>query len=187
MNKIYSLFVIILLLYISFFVGQYIYKIGKIDKEILLAKEEITQRDLSKEVSRVAVFKTSPNALLIFKTEYLKCGHILNEYMNIQEKHVNLTKEEFQEQYLDWQVIHFSEKEIVLLKKVDESCKQHYILKERNGHIAIYYIDEEGDIILRETTAIATKYLTELDIKKLKSGIRVNGLEELNSKLEDFE
>lgn len=193
MRKLYMVCFIILLLIISFFVGQYIYKISKIDDNLLaLVNDECTEFGEQYESELQAATandntKISPNAVIIFKTEYNKCGHTLNKYENAPEDIVNLTKKEFEEKYKDWEVVGFTEKEVVLKEKLDESCKQHYIIREKDGNLAVYVIDEENDEILKETTSISTEYLTDVDLAKLKEGIKVNGLEELNSKLEDFE
>lgn len=193
MRKLYIVLFTLLLLIVSFFVGQYIYKISRIDANLLAkAQEEYAalQEEYEAKLKAAAAndnTKISPNAVLIFKTEYNKCGHILNKYQNASESEVNLTKEQLQEKYKDWEIVGFAEKEVVLLQKIGENCNQHYVIREKDGNLAIYVIDEYNDEILKETTNISTEYLTQLDLLKLKDGIRVNGLEELNAKLEDFE
>ena len=62
-----------------------------------------------------------------------------------------------------------------------------YIIREKNGYIAIYQVNEEGKELLREITQISTNYLPEIDKKKLKDGIKAIGREELNSIIEDYE
>lgn len=193
MKKVYVVFVTIVLLIISFFVGQYIYKISKIDDNLLAkAREEyaVLQEKYETELQAAAAndnTRISPNAVLIFKTEYNKCGHILNKYQNASQNEVNLNKKQLQEKYKNWEIIGFTEKEVVLLQKVEESCNQHYVIREKDGNLAVYIIDENNNESLEEITNISTEYLTQLDLLKLEDGIRVNGLEELNAKLEDFE
>ena len=64
---------------------------------------------------------------------------------------------------------------------------KHYILREKDGFINIYYINENEEEILYRVTDISTSYLGEEDIKELKEGIEVKGLQNLNQLLEDFE
>ena len=64
---------------------------------------------------------------------------------------------------------------------------KHYILREKDGFINIYYINEDEEEILYKVTDISTTYLGEEDIKELKEGIEVTGLQNLNQLLEDFE
>ena len=61
------------------------------------------------------------------------------------------------------------------------------MIKENNGYIAIYYLDEQGNETLKETTSIVMQYLPETDIERLKQGIHVVGDEQLNATLEDYE
>lgn len=64
---------------------------------------------------------------------------------------------------------------------------RHYILREKEGLINVYYINENKEEILYRVTDISTKYLGEDDIKELKDGIEVVGVQQLNQLLEDFE
>ena len=189
MRKLYIVFFTIILLIISFFVGQYIYKISRIDDNLLAQYTEMHNQyeQIYKPTATTDNTKISPNANIIFKTTYEGCGHTLNKYETASENDVNLTKEEFQKLYKTWEITDFSEKQVVLLQKKTGSCNQHYVIREKDGNLAVYIIGDNNEEKLKEETNISTMYLTEVDLLKLEEGIRVNGLEELNSKLEDFE
>lgn len=62
-----------------------------------------------------------------------------------------------------------------------------YIVKEKDGLVNVYYINEKKEEILYRATDISVKYLGEGDIENLKKGIVVIGIQELNKLLEDFE
>ena len=62
-----------------------------------------------------------------------------------------------------------------------------YIVKEEDDYIKVYYINNKNEEILYKVTDIAVQYLGKDDVKKLKQGIKVIGLQELNQLLEDFE
>lgn len=62
-----------------------------------------------------------------------------------------------------------------------------YVLKEYEGRIAVYRIDENNQLILEEVTDILTKYLPEEDLAELNKGIKVEGIDELTHLIEDFE
>ncbi len=64
---------------------------------------------------------------------------------------------------------------------------KHYILRENNGFINVYYINENDEEILYKVTDISTSYLGEEDVRELKEGIEVTGIQNLNQLLEDFE
>ena len=131
--------------------------------------------------------KITPNTTIIFNKYYKKCGHTVKEKEKASEEMVNMGEEEFQELYSDWKVKQFNSDEIVLYKEFEGECGEHYVLKENNGFIAIYRIENSGDLTLIEETEISTQYLPQVDIDKLKAGITLTGKEELNSYLEDFE
>ena len=71
-------------------------------------------------------------------------------------------------------------------QNLNDENKQ-YILRENDGFINVYYINEKGEEILYRVTDISTKYLGEEDVKELQEGINVVGIQELNQLLEDFE
>mgnify|MGYP002748557565 FL=1 len=96
-------------------------------------------------------------------------------------------EKDIQQYYKDWEIKKYSPTEVVLYREKDEYCDKHYVLRENNGVIAIYKIDDNNKETLRENTQIQTKYLPEIDLIKLKSGIYAIGEEELNSILEGFE
>ena len=62
-----------------------------------------------------------------------------------------------------------------------------FLVKDVNGYIYIYYLDDDNDETLYKKTEISTEYLSVADLDDLEIGIEVVGLEELNKLLEDFE
>ncbi len=131
--------------------------------------------------------KTSPNCLFIFKTYYKKCEHIKVEREKITETMVNKTREDLESIYKNWNIVTFRNNEVLFYKEQEGSCGEHYLLKELEGKIAIYNIDEQNNLNLYEETEILTNYLPEEDINRLKQGIRVEGKDKLNQALEDYE
>ena len=131
--------------------------------------------------------KTTPNTLLIFKTYYKKCEHIQEKKKQISEELVNKTEEELQEEYKNWNIENFTKEEVSFYREVDEICNEHYIIKENNGYVTIYFLNEKGEEILNGVTEIVTAYLPQEDQEELKEGIKIIGRENLNSRLEDYE
>lgn len=131
--------------------------------------------------------KTSPNCLLIFKKYYKKCEHITVENKEIPEELVNKAREEIEEYYSDWKIVTYNDLQILLYKEEDGICNEHYIIKVKDGYIAIYTIDENNKETLQEVTQILTAYLPEEDLIRLEEGIQIQGKENLNQALEDYE
>ena len=63
----------------------------------------------------------------------------------------------------------------------------NYRIKDKEGQVVIYQILEDGTEKELETTAITTEYLPETDKINMKNGIQVNGKQNLNQLIEDFE
>ena len=131
--------------------------------------------------------KISPNCSLIQKIYYEQCSHTIIDYPFLPTNLVNLTKEQLQSKYPDWNIEKFSSNEIILSKEKTGECGEHFLVKENNGKVTIYQIDETGQEHEWLKTEIATEYLTETDKLNIQNGIRVNGNEELNQLIENFE
>ena len=158
-----------------------IYNTTIIEEETYSVRNDITIQTTTEEE------KVSPNAILILKKHYQECNHTIKEYAEIPEDFVNLTLEEVQKEYTEWEIEKFSPLEIILIKEEKAVCNEHYLLKETNGVIAVYRIEKSGEETLIEETGISIEYLTENDKMKIKEGIKVYGKEELNATLEDYE
>ena len=146
-----------------------------------LVEEQNTVSTSSKNI------KISHNSIVVKNTLYKICNHEIRQTEVIPVELVNKEEKDIQQYYKDWEIKKYSPTEVVLYREKDEYCDKHYVLRENNGVIAIYKIDDNNKETLRENTQIQTKYLPEIDLIKLKSGIYAIGEEELNSILEDFE
>ena len=149
--------------------------------------QEIEEQAKLEVQSNVNEEKISPNCLITFKKFYNTCRHTLNQYISVPETLVNKTQIELQEEYKDWKIEDFSSTQIILYREYEGECGEHYILRENDGKIAIYKMNENNTEVLFEQTEIAIDYLTEADKIELKDGIHINGKERLNQLIEDFE
>lgn len=131
--------------------------------------------------------KTSPNCSLTTKTYYQKCGHTKSEYRNLPSDFVNLTRDEIQEKYQEYEIEDFASNAIVLYQQKEGDCGEHYLVKDKDGMVTVYQVLEDGSEEELETTGITTEYLPETDKINMKNGIQVNGKQELNQLIEDFE
>ena len=202
MKKIWMIIPIILVILIGIVVGRLIYnnneklanKNNIIQNEINIASEKVTDDCIEEyqEVQEEVVAnsqeeKISPNCLLILKKYYDECNHTINEYVDVPQDLVNGTEEDLKKEYPYWQVEKYSSNEIILYKEFNSNCGQHFVLKEDEGKITVYKINENNEEEIYEKTEISVEYLSETDKGKISEGIKVNGIEELNQLLEDFE
>ena len=167
-------------------------KYDKLAKEEKVTDECIYENnEIEQEVNEVKVSATetkiSPNAELIIKNYYKKCGHTTEEVREVTSDMVNKTKEEVKELYPDYKIESFDNNKIVLLKEEEGKCDEHYIVRDENGNIVIYKVLEDGTEEIYQNTGISTDYLPETDKINLRDGIQIYGKENLNSTIEDFE
>lgn len=163
---------------------------SKISEENILddCTEEYHQLESAKilEVNSNEI-KTSPNCAFIFKIYNEKCAHTSMQYSNIPENMVNKTNKEIEKEYADYKIEKFTSNEVTFIKNSEGECGEHFLVKENQGKIAIYKLDENNKENLYEQTEIATDYLTDTDKINMENGIKVNGKQKLNQLIEDFE
>lgn len=150
---------------------------------------EIAQQEDEIEEVSASEDKVSSNSALILKKYYKECGHTINEYIEMLPELVNMTQDEINDEFEEWELIGFSSREVTLLKEFEGTCGEHFSLREENGLVVIYKILPDGTKQIYEKTEISTEFLPETDLIKMQSeeGIQVYGKEELNKVLEDFE
>ena len=174
--------------------GKLANKNNIIQNEINIVSEKVTDdcieeyQEVQEEIATNSQEKKiSPNCLLILKKYYDECNHTINEYVDVPQDLVNGTEEDLKKEYPYWQIEKYSSNEIILYKEFNSNCGQHFVLREDEGKITVYKINENNEEEIYEKTEISVEYLSETDKGKISEGIKVNGIEELNQLLEDFE
>lgn len=148
--------------------------------------EDLVQSNTLVEETSSEGEKISPNCSIIFRRHYNDCGHTLEQYVSIPTELVNKTEADLQEQYQGWTIEEFSRNQIILSRDFDSECGEHYVLREKDGKVAVYLKTGNTEELVEETD-IATEFLTETDRIELQNGIEANGRIELNQLIEDYE
>ncbi|OKZ56420.1 MAG: hypothetical protein BHV99_05610 [Clostridium sp. 26_21] len=197
MKKQYIITIVIIAFFTSLIITMNIVKENKLQKtkketEISENIEDECTKEYTKETKIEAVVATkekiSANSQLILKKYFKQCDHTINEYVEMPQELVNLTKEEVQNKYTDWKVIGFEPNKVTLYKEFDDMCGEHFKLRVEEGKIVIYQLDKEGNESIYEKTNISSEYLTKTDLISIENGgLDVYGKEELNKLIEDFE
>lgn len=186
-----------LIIIFGFLIGKYVYKMSTIDNDsnIEIGKSKVIEDECTAEYEYLQEIeetnakeqKVSPNASLITNIYYNECGHTVKRTDTIENKYINLNEEELAQVYNDWEITKFTPEEITLYKEEAGICGEHYIIKEKDGYVTVYNLDDKGKETLKETTEISIEFLPLTDSEKIKGGIQVYGKENLYSLLEDFE
>lgn len=120
---------------------------------------------------------------------YVSKREKMNDTKNIVENETELSRKYVKDECLnEWEDYSKTvQNEIMETSQSLNDENRPYILREKDGFINVYYINESGEEILYRVTDISVKFLGEDDIKELKQGIEVIGTQKLNEMLEDFE
>ena len=156
-------------------------------KELVNNSAENYADNLELILTSYSGFKISPNARIIYETNYTKCNHTEVKEEIVSEELVNLNEEELQEKYQDYTIKQFGTEKVVLYNEIDGYCNNHYIIKENDGYIGIFKLKNNGEEELIRLTNISVQYLPETDLANIKDGLEVYGKDTLNKILEDFE
>ena len=190
--------VVILGLLIGIGIAMYSENKNKTDKIDMLSEKELAYNsNIDKENSIQNTINSietsasentiSPNAILIKKTYYEDCDHLIRKTEDIPEQLVNKDEEYVKKMFSDWNIEEYSPTQIILYKTSSGNCGEHYFVQEHNGVIGIYTVDEYGVKTLKVDTEISTMYLPEIDIQNLKAGVEIIGYTKLVEFLEDYE
>lgn len=173
---------IILIFSISFYIGINIIS-SQSNKE---NNTEINNSEIM-EITAIEDEKISPNAILILRTYYEKCKHTNEKIETISNELVNVNQEELEKKYSKWNIESFEKDKVILKESVDEWCEEHFVLRDKNGYVEVYKIQESGEETIYLKTNIPTQYLPATDKHALSKGLYIYGEEELKVILQDFE
>ena len=150
-------------------------------------EKNVTQNTTNMIETNANEERISPNAFITFKQIYKKCGHTTSEFVEVPQEFVNLNEDELKQKYTDWNIEKFTDTDIILNKEVEGSCNEHYIVRDVDGTVTVFHILEDGTEEEYMITDIATEYLTDTDKIEMEKGIKINGIQNLNQLIEDFE
>lgn len=193
---------------ISFAIGYYVYS-SKLDRERILEERRSHQaEDIEKSNNEENVLNTDGKEIdtdqevtqygytieedtkIIFRTLYTQCQTVEEEVQNPVEEFIGLTEiglEKYIEaNHLKWDIIRFTKGEVILLEKKEQMCPNHFLVSVKDGYIAVYQYNEEGEKVLVEKTSIPISILPSVDQQKLNRGILLNTRKEVNQLLEDY-
>ena len=163
-------------------------------QEIVSKENLVTVNNVSGKTRNIVVMQTAsleekilPTTKLILEKKYQDCKHTISKEVELPEEMVNLTRKELSELYSDWTIKDFSKNKVVLYRLANGLCDEHFLINDENGVVVVYRLDEDYNKSLYEKTDIYTEYLPLQDIERLKEGIYVYTVSDLNSELENLE
>lgn len=130
--------------------------------------------------------KIIPTTKIVYEYYYLKDNIIKKEEGLPMYFLLDLTFNDLKDMYPDWNILSFSENEVVMRKLVNEESEEHYIVGQKDGYITVFYDKEKDGTNIHEITDISVEGLSETEKVLLNDGIYVIGQENLSKILEDY-
>ncbi|WP_317367944.1 BofC C-terminal domain-containing protein [uncultured Tyzzerella sp.] len=189
-KKIYFVLFFILVIFVSIIsasIGYNMYSIKNNENQIIEYKNEANV-DFFKEkpVDNITVAKITPSTKMTYEYFY-KNDNITEKVEDVPPYFlIDLTRNDLEENFKDWQIKEFSSSEVVLQKVIDGESTQHYIIGEYEGYIAVYYEQEINGTKLKEITDIPLDGLPKEEQDKIKNGIKIKGKDDLIKFLESY-
>ena len=139
---------------------------------------------------RMEAFSTeeriSPYARMMIEKKYTKCGHTTVSIIDVPKELVNLSEEELKEKYSGWTIKDFSPREFTLFRLIDANCEDHFVLKEKDGYLAVYSnLTEEVQNLVKKTEILVEDLREEVK-HDLEQGIEVYGEKNVEDRIEEF-
>lgn len=143
------------------------------------------------EASLLNEEQIGPNTIIEYITYYTECNHETVVTSEPEKHMVNMAKESFEEfiknNHPKWIVEEFSHDKVVVLIVKNHLCQNHYVIGEKDGKIAVFKIDVNGEkVIDRVYNDAPISLLKEIDQEKLIKGIITDSKEELSEVLENY-
>ena len=185
MKKVYLLSAVLIIFIISVFTGFWL---GSMAADIPQAEENkvyAAEKSSSEAVSD-SMEKITPNTKMVYEYYYPALGETDVTEENAPYFMVNLTFDDLQKYYDDWQVTYFSAQKVVMRREVYDERNQRYIVGEKNGYVAVFYENDKDGEIVREITNIPVSALPSEEQKRLYEGINVIGDDKLMRILQDY-
>lgn len=132
----------ILIFIFSCFIGFFYARLWKNNNESL-ATENITgeANTVTETVSNEE--KISFNSNFAIKKYYDECGHNETSFAELPNELVNLSKTELANLFPDWEVEEFSSNSVILSKRENTICNEHYVLKMNDDEVDVFHIEKD--------------------------------------------
>jgi len=174
----------------GFIMGYVITSEGKLDKLQKLDISELGNNDEEESeelpVDRISGDRITPDTRLIFKTLYTECGDTVVERKEVPVEIMDFDRGMMENYYTIWEVEQFDSEEVILTREIEGISPNHYLLGIQDGYVIVYEFGEDGKPVLKEITEIPMSILRLNDQHRLRKGILLDSMEEVNQFLEEF-
>ncbi|MFI3173747.1 MAG: hypothetical protein R3Y53_00925 [Bacillota bacterium] len=190
----YTCLVCIVVFFIFLYMGYQSIPPTAVEEEFVMIEDRIGVEIMTPEApveiaESVAVNKEltlQPHSEIVYEYLYTKDNITKAVEQVVEPFVVGMSQEELEDVFLDWQVVSFSEEEVVLRKSIQGKSDEVYVIGQIDGYIATFYEDENKVMRLMEVTQIPLSILPEYEQRQLREGIFILGEENLLKLMADF-
>lgn len=152
---------------IGFFIGTFFLKptvdnnnVSSQNNNNVEQKNSLTEEKNEEIAVNTSEEKISVNTVIKKITYYNNCNHNIELIIKDKKKYINMTKEMLQKEFPDWEIREFNSDNVILYKEEDDFCNEHFLVKDEEGYVTVYTIDNNENILeLLDKTDISTRYL----------------------------
>ncbi len=199
-SKYIKLFVLIVasmvLLFLGLVVGYNIFKPKKtFNMPMTLAQvqaaepqtqETVEYQTVSAQPPQANIAKITPTTNMVYTYLYKQDGNKETTEEFPPYFLIGLTEEELSDTFSGWDILKFSEEEILMQKTVEGKSNQYYVIGIENGYVAVFYETPINGERLKEVTDTPIDALSNDELRRLKAGVYVSGNEQLYLALQDY-
>ncbi len=192
-KNIWYSFLVLSILVISLSVGIYLgFKYTKNNNDLVdYNKNMADQISEENEDTTTSVSTKTYDIEVIYKDEYTRCGHIIENKNIAYGSNIDKVKEEENQKQKDmgniYEIVDESEDRIVYSRKIEQNCPNHFLVKLEDKEVVIYNIVDETATMLYKKLEVDTQTLNPEMLEELNEGIKADSKEDLNLIIEDLE
>ena len=151
-KTIWIIIFLCLAIIIGFFVGMYLYNKEDNYNKLENNEEQIMYNNITNNINTLEIEtstseeKISINTEVIEEIYYTQCDHLIKNKKKSISNLINMTKDDLIEEYPNWEIKEFSKERVVLYKEEQGFCNEHYLVKDVDGLVTIYNMDNNDKV-----------------------------------------
>lgn len=107
----------------------------------------------------IQLSRITPSTKIVYQYYYLRDDRLVTDEYEPPYYLIDMTRQQLEDYYDDWQIVSFSTDKVILRKSIDErESEEYYIIKEYEGRITVFYDYREAFDIAFEEAVAAGRY-----------------------------
>ncbi len=144
------------------------------------------EKAMAEQAVATDMAKIQPSTKMVYQYYYPVDGVMKEQEDTPPYFLLDRTFQDMQSLYEDWQIVSFSNAEVVMRRTMEGKSEERYIVSQKDGFVAVFYEEEQNGESLHELTDTPLSSLPIEERERLKEGISVTGEENLSKILADY-